>query len=267
MIKQGIKIVILFVLVITVLIGGWHMYKGLKYNKQSFAVDIYDYVSPQAVEVININREYNLNEIFTFAPELKSLTKVLGEDFSVPIMISTSKNNKNILVAKPKQEQESIIEEYIEKHIALPYTAKERFYKDTRVLFYSLSDGGFLVCAFHKGLFAASYSYNLIELFVDSDPENSFFSDDNKELLLKTLNNSPISLFLRQDGGILAFDYQSQNDSTILDGYIYNKKYDSIDYQRIPWNINIPDHLCIDSFHISAENKPVGIKIFFNKKF
>lgn len=270
MIKRGVKIVILFVLVVTVLIGGWHIYKGLKYNKQSYGIDIYDYVPPQAVEVLNINREYNLSEIFAFDPELKILTTVLGEEFTAPIIISKYKNNKKILITKAKQEQEDIIKECIAKNIALPYEARERLYKDSKILFYSLPDNGFLVCTFHKGVFAVSPSYKLIELFIDSDPENTFFSDEkNQELLVKMRNRAPVSLFIQQDGGILAFDYQSRNDSIKLDGYMYDNKTesDSVDYQIIPWKMNIPNSLCIDSFHVSDQNKPVSIKIFLNKKF
>lgn len=96
MAKREIKIVILFILIIAVLIGGWRLYNKLEKNKQSFSVDIYEYISPQAVAVININREYNLDMLYQYDPSLRSLTGVLGENLSFPTIISKYKDNSNV---------------------------------------------------------------------------------------------------------------------------------------------------------------------------
>ncbi|NDV96803.1 hypothetical protein D0T84_18090 [Dysgonomonas sp. 521] len=272
MAKQKIKIVILFILIITILIGVWRLYNMLERNKQSFTTNIYDYISPQAVSVININREYNLDKLYIYDPSLKKLIEMLGDNLSFPIVISEYKNKERILIAKVGQEEESEIKDFLNKYIAPHYPPKERQYKSAGILYYTLSGDRFLVCTFYKGIFAVSYNYKPIRAFIDSDPENTFFSDEqNEELIARIRNSTPICMFAKLQNNMLALDYQTQNDSIILDGYILdNNKVlkDSIspDYAVLPYLMQLPDSICIDSISVQKENKPVNVKIFLNKK-
>lgn len=271
--KQNIKIVILFLLIIIVLIVGWVLYRRIEYNKQSFSVNIYGYISPSAQEVIHINKGYNINEIYSLYPYTKELIEILNKKYSLPIIILKYENNESILLTKASLGEKSEIKEFIEKNISSYFPAEKREYKGAEVLFYSLSDNSFLVCTFYKGIFAVSKNYKPIEIFIDSDPENTFFSDEkNKELISKMHSSSTINIFTKTDKNILAVNYTFHNDSITLDGHIFslnkiNSDTVSPDFSFIPYMINIPDSLCIDSCNISENNKPASIKIFINKKF
>lgn len=273
MAKRNIKIVILFILIITILIGVWRLYNTLEQNKRSFTTNIYDYVSPQAISVININREYNLEKLYIYDPSLKDLIEMLGDNQSFPIVISEYKNNERILTIKAGKEQESEIKDFLSKYIAPHYPPKERQYKNAGILYYTLPENRFLICTFYKGIFAVSYNYKPIQTFIDSDPENTFFSDENNaELIAKTRNSTPICLFVKLDNNMLALDYQTQNDTIILDGYILDnnkalKAFINPDYSILPYMIQLPDSICIDSIHVQKENKPANVKIILNKKF
>lgn len=272
MAKRKIKIVILFILVITILTGVWHFYHKLEYNKQSFSVDIYGYVSPHAINVININREYNLDKLYIFDPSLRNLTEILGDNLSFPIIISQFNNNEKILITRVSQNRETEIREYIQTYIAPDFSPKWRKYKNADILFYALPDNQFLICTFYKGIFAISYNYKPIEAFIDSDPENTFFSDEqNADLITKIRNSNPVCIFAKTKDNTLALDYSAQNDTIRLTGYILNNihREDSIgkDYSIIPYLVRFPDSLCIDSIAVEQENKPVNVKILLNKKF
>ncbi|MDR3058756.1 MAG: hypothetical protein LBU84_11530 [Prevotella sp.] len=269
MAKRRIKIVILFILLVAVLIGVGQLYKKLEYNKESSLIDIYNYVSPEAVSIVNINREYNLDKLYTFDPSLKELIGILNGDLSFPTVIAQYANNEKILITKVKQEQEVEINSFIKEHIALPYPAKEKEYRNAKILFYSLPSSNFLVCTFYKGLFAMSMDYKPIQNFIDSDPENTFFSnEENIELITKMRNSAPVCLFIKINNNTLALDYQVQNDSIELSGYILNNiAKDSTNNAVIPYMIHLSDSICIDSIDVSNENKPATVKIFLNKKF
>lgn len=271
--KQNIKIVILFFLIIIVLIGGWILYSRIEYNKQSFSVNIHDYISPSAQEVIYINKAYSIEEIYSLYPYTKELIEILNKKYSLPIIILKYENNESILLTKASLEEESEIKKFIEENISAHFPAEKRQYKGADILFYSLPNNSFLVSTFYKGIFAVSKNYKPIETFIDSDPENTFFSGENdNELINKMLLGSTINIFSRINNNILAVYYTFQNDSITLDGHIFslNKiKSDTIspDLSFVPYMINIPDNLCIDSCSISENNKPTTIKIFINKKF
>ncbi|WP_283686496.1 hypothetical protein [Dysgonomonas sp. Marseille-Q5470] len=274
MAKREIKIVILFVLIIAVLIGGWRLYNKLEKNKQSFSVDIYEYISPQAVAVININREYNLDMLYQYDPSLRSLTGVLGENLSFPTIISKYKDNSSILITKIKQEKESEIADYIRNQIASDFPPHKREYKDAIVWYFTLPDDKFLVCSFYKGMLAISNHLRPIEIFIDSDSENTFFSDENNiELITKIRNSTPVCIFTKVQDKTLALNYVPYNSSIQLIGYILENKEkaanDSIafDYATIPLLMDLPDRICIDSINIQNGSKPVSVKIFLNKKF
>lgn len=271
--KRSVKIVILFLLIIILLIGGWNLFRKLEYNKQSFSADIYSYLSPTAETVIHINKEYSIEDAYALYPSIKELTKVFNDDYSLPIVVLIYKNGESVLLTKTNHEQESDIRNHINNQVALPYSVKKRQYKDTELMFYSLEDGGFLICTFYKGLFAVSKDYKPIEQFIDSDPENTFFTNSkDKEFIDKTLENTSASIFFKLKDNLLAADYIIHNDSIKLDGYIierFKSKSDSIstDYSVIPYLISIPDSLCVESYNLDTITNPSRIKIFINKKF
>ncbi len=274
MAKREIKIVILFVLIIAVLIGGWRLYNKLEKNKQSFSVDIYEYISPQAVAVININREYNLDMLYQYDSSLRSLTGVLGDNLSFPTIISKYKDNSSILITKIKQEKESEIADYIRNQIASDFPPHKREYKDAIVWYFTQPDNKFLVCSFYKGMLAISNHLRPIEIFIDSDSENTFFSDENNiEFINKIRNSTPVCIFTKVQDKTLALNYVPDDSSTQLIGYILENKQkaasDSMafDYATIPLLMDLPDRMCIDSINIQNGSKPVSVKIFLNKKF
>lgn len=267
MAKRKVKIIILFVLLAMVLIGVWHLYKRLEYSKQSSLIDVHDYVSPKAVSVININRRYNLDRLYIFDPSLTDLIKILNDNFTFPTLIAEYADHRKVLITRVEEEQEADINLFIEQ-ISLSYQIKERRYKEATVLFASLPDGRYLIYTFYKGLLAVSYDYDLIQDFIDSDPENSFFSNqENIELITKIRNSTPVCFFIKLNKYSLILDYEAQSDSIKLSGYILNDMTnDSTDYTLIPQMIQLPDSICIDSVAVMKDNIPVAVRYFLNKK-
>lgn len=268
--KRGVKIVILFVVIIALLYGGWYMYKRLEYNKQSFATDIYQYVSAQAIEVININKTYNADKLYTYYSPSVELLNILGDQIYPPIIISRYAKEKNVLTMRVGKEEEELIKEHITKDIAIPYLPKKLYYKDNEIFIYALKNDKFLACTFYKGLLIMSYNYKLVKNIMDTDPENYFFSDkDYKKTLKDAINKYPISVFVKlQDNDILAMDYNCKNDTITLDGYLLSKaNNDSITSTNklIPFLISVPDSICIDGYEIYNENNLTKAKITLNK--
>ncbi len=272
MIKRRIKIVILFIIVIALFWGGWYMYKRLDHDRQSFAENIYNYISPDAVEVVNINREYNLNEYLIYDDTLRYLTNVLGSEKPVPIVLAKYGNGRAMLTVKVNLEQQSDILEHIESQVALPYPVKKRVYKDVEVCIYSLPDGDFLVCAFHNGIFAASKSYKLIKNFIDhgSNAENTFFTvTGDDEIISKMLDRIPVSIFIKNENKLLALDYSIRNDTMKMEGHLYGGNYpDSLTLSQTftPYIIDIPSNICVDSYTTAITNNVPSIKIILNKE-
>jgi hypothetical protein len=138
----------------------------------------------------------------------------------MPVIISIFQNGESVLLTKANHKQESNIKSFIKQSVsALSYSVKKRPYKDAELLFYSLEKNEFLVCTFYKGLFAASKDYRPIEKFIDSDPENTFFSD-NKDFVSKMLESASVSIYIKLKNNFLALNYIARNDSVKLDGYI-----------------------------------------------
>lgn len=268
MTKRNAKIVILFILVVAVLIGGYWLYKRLEYNKQSFSANIYEYISPQATEVVNINRKFNLSDIFLLNPSYRTIVDALGDDnIQFPAVFIKYENDETILIMRAIQDD-------IEGSISSVFPLKERQYKDVNMLFYTLSNGDFLICAYHKGLLAVSKSYKPIEIFIDSDTENTFWNNyKDQGLMLKILDSSPVGFFTKlENDDILAFDYKYKSDSITLDGHVLKIEKivtDSIntDYSVLPYMMSINDSLCIDGYEVFNETNPARLKVFLNKKF
>ncbi|MDH6309163.1 hypothetical protein M2451_001734 [Dysgonomonas sp. PFB1-18] len=271
MTKRAIKIVILFVLIITILIGGWFMYKRLEYNKESYTTNIYDYISPQFSEVININKEYNLSELYTYDSTLVELTRIPDREISYPLVICKRNNGERLLISKAKRGEAGNIIKHIEGHIAQPFAPKSKIYRDAKILIYTLSDNRFLACTFHKGLFAASGNYKLIEDLVGTTADNSFFTDrENTEIIEKKLASAPVSIAVGNEKNLLIMDYKADNDTISLNGIILKKNSsDSLTTEKVltPYFNKLPDNLCIDRYDISDENNLPAFRVILNKMY
>lgn len=269
MTKRKIKIVILFIPLVIILYGGWHMYKRLEYNKQSFTTDVYSYISPDAVEIININKSYEAEELDKYYPESSQLLNILKHIVHPPVIISKYPNELYLLTTKAGIEQDEQIKQRIEKDIALPYPPLIKNYKDTEVFVYSLPNNKFLVCSFYKGLLIISHNYKLVENIIDADPEHSFFSDeDYKEIVDDALNKYPVGIFSKLQNDLLSMHYNCRGDTIVMEGYLLSKvKNDSIATKNklIHYMESIPNGTCIDSYDIYNENKWTMVKIILNK--
>ncbi|MDR1882579.1 MAG: hypothetical protein LBR26_07325 [Prevotella sp.] len=269
MTKRRIKIVILFILITAVLVGGWRMYKKLEYDKQSFDTDIYAYVSSRATEVININREYYMEKLFVYDPSLSVLTGLAGDNIHYPVVISKYADGRKLLAFKAGREQEYGIRERLEKRLALPFPPKAIKYKDAGIYIYALANNDFLACSFYKGLFFASRHYRLMEDAIDSGPGNAFFSgEDNKEIMEKIRLGAPVSMYMKLQNSMLALDYGIYNDTMKMEGFVLNrnKPYPPLcGLESIPFMINLPDSICVEDYMISDEKEPASVKIILNK--
>ncbi|WP_029901830.1 hypothetical protein [Prevotella sp. 10(H)] len=268
MTKRAIKIVILFVLLITILLGGWHMYKRLEGNKRSFDTNIYEYVSPEALEVININRAFNLEKFYAYDCSFSPLTDALGQNVSYPLVLSKYNDGYRLLVTKVTYEQEQKIRSHIENNIALPFPPRIIKYEDCNIYIYTVANDKFLVCTYYKGLFAISDHYKIVENIIDTNPEDSFFAkEEDKEFIEKVRDSSPVSIYLKLYKEILALDYSIHNDTIKTEGYLLNRNNkDTIkDLKTIPYMIHSSDSICVESYEISTETKPATVKILLNK--
>jgi len=271
MTKQWVKIIILFILIIIIFIGGWFMYKRLEYKKESYDTNIYDYIPSQIEEVFNINKEYNLNDIYVYDSEYTFLVNALDKKYAYPLVLCKDNKDRKLLLVKIHKYEESEISDYIKSRIALPFQPEQREYKGEEIVIYPLHDDQFLVYAYFKGILAISKSYGLIEEFLDTEPENSFFySIGNVELIDRKIANNSISMFAKLGDKILALDYKAKNDIIDLQGYIFDKQKNLnalASYDLIPYLMTIPENLCIEGYEISEENNIPAIRIVLNKMY
>ncbi len=247
------------------------MYKRLEYNKESYTTNIYDYISPQFSEVININREYNLNELYAYDSTLVELIRIPDREISYPLVVCKNGRGERLLVSKAKRGEAEDIIKHIETYIARPFKPKTRVYKDTEILIYTLSNDRFLACTFYKGLFAASENYKLIEDLITATPDNSFYANkENTEIIDKKLTSSPVSISANDGKSLLIMDYKANNDTISLDGIVFRKnQQDSPDAERAltPYLNKLPDYLCIDRYEISDENNLPTFHVILNKMY
>ncbi|MDU1890710.1 MAG: hypothetical protein E6767_08470 [Dysgonomonas sp.] len=267
MVKRFVKIVILFVLIILVLLGGWRMFNSLERNKQFFSENIYNYVSPEAVEIISINKKYKSGDLLLYDTDLYDLIPIDKDFLLSPVIITKDKKENRVLLAKIKYEDQQEILYFIKNYVAAPIREKNTRYKNTDIYTYSLQDGRFLSCTFYKGIFVASRSYKSIKSFIDTDTENSFFKNYEIEHIDK---QSPIDIYIKVDNNVFVLDYAKDNDTIKFTGHIYDtpsRKFDSIKigYEYLPYFIPLHDSLCIDKIDIMNENYPPEVKIVLNK--
>lgn len=277
MFKRKVKIVILFLLIMATIVGGFILYKRLEANRLSYNANIYDYLSSSAVEVININKDYIVNDVFILYPAIEQLVAVLEGKYNLPLVISFYEGNKSLLLTKITDQEFEDIQESIKKNVSINFEPEIRQYKDVDILFYPLTDSEFIVCSFNKGILAVSTSLKLIEDFIDIDPLNTFYSEIEdkllKEKIEKILLSNTVQLFKKYKDNLVVFEYKLENKSVVLDGFsskfksmLVHDSFDS-DFSLYPYSINIPDSLCVDSCYISDGNETSNLKIYLNKRF
>ncbi|WP_221232966.1 hypothetical protein [Dysgonomonas hofstadii] len=269
MTKRRIKIIILFILMTTILVGGWFMYKRLEYNRESYTTNIYEHIPSTAIEVFNINRNYNLKDVFVYDSAYASLVNILPEGFSYPVVLCKDAADNRMLLLKIRKEDESVIEGYIKDSVALSYSPQHRIYKGSEIVLYALPGDRFLVSTFRKGVFAASNSYRAIHDFIETDSINSFFCHiPEKDMMERTIAGASVSMFTKVGDQLLAFDYKAGNDTISLNGYVVSTgktERDSVDNSLLPHKMNIPYNICVDNYEVSAENNTLAIRVVLNK--
>lgn len=269
--KRWIKIIILFILVVIILIGGWNMYKGLEQNKDAFDADIYSYVSPQATKIININKEHNIDNLLIYDSSLANIVQFLKNVMSYPAIICYFKEDKKVLLLKANKEQEIKVQEYIKDHISPIFPPQIKIYKNSQIQIYNLSGNDFISCTFYKGIFAMSKSYKQIEDIINVDPENTFFTNEKYRKEISDIrDNAPIGLFVRNEQNILALDLKTYNDTIKMDGYILlNEEKDSTStyFKIMPYLIPLPKDICIDNTEIQHKDNPPTVKMRLNKMY
>ncbi|MBD8390275.1 hypothetical protein [Dysgonomonas sp. BGC7] len=269
MIKQRIKIIILFILLLSIIVAGGYMYKRLEYNRQSFASDIYSCIPAQTKTVININKLRNINQIISDSTLVK-LANISHDMVSYPILICKNDKGESLLLAKINPEQETTIKAHIKTQTNSEFSVKERKSKNAEILFYPLSGDNFLVCTFYHGLMAISKSYKYIEDFTHS-PTDSMPLEElirNKQII-QTFQNYDISCFTKNNRNMLALAYNITNDTIFAEGYAMLPD-NSNDTLLIRSNImqhiqSLPDSFCIDNYQISTKENPATVRFSLNK--
>jgi len=270
MARQWIKIIILFITVIIIIAAGWSMYKKLKYNKQLSVTNIYEYIPSQSVEVFSIDKENKISEICFYDSSYIEIRKLIDSDSSYPVILCKDNNNSLLLLKKvDKNETENIIN-HICKGFAISYPPIKRIYKENEIMFYQLCEDRFLIYTIKDGIFAASNSYELIEDFIDTHPQNSLFSNiTDHEYLEKKISSSSAGMFSRVGNKkLLALDFDRDSDTIRLNGYVLdylNPDTLSTDYDLLPYSLNLPENICIETYDFSSDNNVPAIRIILNK--
>jgi hypothetical protein len=247
------------------------MYTNLEYNRQSFTTDIYDYIPTQAYETIIINKEYKIDQLCSYEPEVKSLIETVPNNISYPVVICKSIDNKNALIIKAKKNESENITNHIKNNISLSYPPLIKNYKDKSIQIYNLSGDNFLIYTIHKGIIIISNSYQLTQDILDTDPENTFFSNDIYAQEIKDIREkSNIAIFFKHNQNLFAFDYNTANDTICLEGHLLLKnEADSMLFRKenMLSILNIPDSLCSSFSNSISGYTPPLIQIKLNKMY
>lgn len=267
--KRWIKIIILFILIVIIIGGGLNMYRTLEYNKQSFSADIYNYASPLAEQIININKEYDINKLLIYDSTLVQIIPLVKNHITAPFIICDFVDNKKALVTKVTRDQEIHLKNKLENSTSADYPPLIKAYKDFRIIGYKLPDNEFIFCTFHQGISIISRSYKQIMDIIDTDPENTFFTNEDYEKeILDIKENAPVGLFIKHDRDMLSFDLQIYQDTIEMKGYIlqYEKRDSTSFYFKVlPHLLSLQKNICIDYVEIQYKNNLPTAKIILNK--
>lgn len=269
MYKRVVKIVILFILLIVLIAGGYYVYKQIEDKKEHFAVSIYDYVSPRSIEVINISKKFELDKLLVYDTTFHHLVNAVEDDILFPAVVSKYSNEQKVLMARYITGSERDMKAAVSDYASSSFTSRKE-YKNAEILFYTLGVDSFIVCTFYKGLFVISGSFQAITAFVDSDIENSYFGESIDKEPLYRLLDEPLAIFYTIGGQTMALRYNAKGDTIYLDGYILSNRNndnvrDKTGYDILPYRLDLPDNVCIDSCEIDTSLEPTSVKLTLNK--
>lgn len=266
--KQRIKIVILFIFLFVILLCGYYMYTRLHYNEETRKTDVYSHVSPQACEVIVVNSESNLSDLYRYNTEFENIIDSLSPDFMYPLLIVSYANESNLLLTKANKYQEENIKKRLQESFSSQLRPKVLHYKDYEILFYPLGGNDFWICTFHRGIFAISKEVQSIKECLDTDPENTFFSAMGNDKAVNDIKESGRAyIMIRDKSDYMRLEYRVYNDTISLGGSIcLGERQNSVD-SLLPYRMRLPDSLCISKISMDTLNNLPSMKIILNKRF
>lgn len=262
MIKRWLKIIILFLILVSVLIIGWYMYQKLDENRDALHVSIYDYIPEEATEIFNIKKEKDLTVYSLLFP--LSDTCLLSKNISYPIVICRLNHNKEVAVFKISGEQKKLLEEQFSQ-----YPSRTIEYKKEFIHIIKLPCDSFYAYTHYRGLFIGSNNYKCIKDVLETNNAHPFAANNKYSIEIENiLTDSESSFFINLKNKTLAFNYTMQTDTIKLDGHILSDSVSSPEkIKNSIYHSVIPNNLCIDSIAVLYENNLPRVKIILNKLY
>lgn len=219
-IKSGIKVGILFFIVLFVIIGGFIMFQRLNHNKQVFDTDLRTLIPSNTTEILQINKEKEAIKYLRYLDNIRPIFRTLANTLGYPLYIINNEDN-SIIVSKLTTEQEVNIRNLLNNKLYPDFPPKKRIYKDAELLFYITNDNSFFCCMFYKGVFAGGFNYKQLEDIVNIDIKNNFFSDPEIiKISDKIKSTYSANLYIKDKKHFSAFNIISQDSNSLkLDGY------------------------------------------------
>jgi hypothetical protein len=262
--KRLIIISTTILLILLLSVGGIRLYNKLSYNKQAHTTDIYTFIPPDVAHIVRINNSQGLQDTHHYDSAFVYITDPLKKYVTYP-MLFLSYSGDQILMTKIIPEYEEDVKEIIGSQITSPPYAKERIYKDAKLLFYALPDGQFIVCSFHKGIFTIGRNYRLIEKVIDTQDNIYIYNKPFDESAVNIKRNYPSDVFVKSDSITAMLGLNVVNDTLILEGSA--DKYYAMDEDKLS-NIILTDasHHGIARIDTTQTDNAISMKVLLNKK-
>lgn len=243
--KLVIKIIILSLLVIVIISGGYITYRKLSYDKKVFETDLRTFIPLSSKSVLQINKEKDLKRLIPYLANLPESYSILMNThlFNYPLYFLNGESGL-LMLAKQTNSQKEDVQSVLRSTIFPGFPPKEKEYKDALIQFYASADHDFFCCMFYKGIFAASYNYKLLESIIDRDNESDFFEPFTEIKNYEKIK--PIycaNLYLKDSSDVSAFNINIEPSGLKLEGYAYQPEmyknneevsFSSIDFAVFP---------------------------------
>ncbi len=252
------------ILILLLTIGGIRLYNKLSYNKQAHTTDIYTFIPSDATHIVRINNSQGLQDTYHYDSAFVYITDPLKKYVTYPLFFLSYPDDQ-LLMTKINPEYEEEAKEIIGSLITSPPYAKERTYKDAKLLFYALPDGQFIVCSFYKGIFVIGRNYKLIEKVIDTQDNIYIYNKPFDEYEVNIKRNYPSDVFVKSDSISAILGLNVVNDTLIFEGYA--DKYYAMQ-EDILSNIILTDasHYDIAGIDTTQTDNAISMKILLNKK-
>lgn len=227
--KRTIKGIILFILLLVLVIIGIRMYREIRDNRQNYNTDIYNCLPEHASQVINIERNYHLEDLFYYDSAFSFLPRLIKQ-LSFPILIAKV-DNDYLLFSRITNKQYESINDIFKEDISTA-SPKVLTYNGNDILFYPMPQQEFVTCSMWEGVFILGTDYKMVETYMTQNNSEPFFYGYDSQILSRIASNSPISLYIKNDKDLLAMDYAFRNDSLFLNGYILGDRININRYQN-----------------------------------